>query len=52
MYKDYIVVSVKMPRELKARIKKLAAGKGESFNGWVLKRIAREARWGQEKGKK
>ena len=52
MYTGYVVVSVKMPVELKVRIKMLAAGKGETFNGWVLKRLAREARWGQEKGKK
>ena len=53
MYTDYVVVSVKMPRELRDVIKRLVAGKkGATFNGWILKRLAREARWGQEKGKK
>ena len=52
MYTDYVVVSVKMPRELKERIDRLSKGKGETRNGWILKRLAREARWGAEKGKK
>lgn len=51
-YKDYVVVSVKMPRELREKIDRLAKGHGETRNGWILKRLAREARWGQEAGKK
>ena len=52
MYTDYVVVSVKMPRELRDKIKRLVAGKeGGTFNGWVLKRLAREARWGAGKRK-
>jgi len=46
MYRDYVVVSLKMPMELRDKIRRLAVGKGETFNGWCLKRLAREARWG------
>lgn len=46
MYTDYVVVSVKMPKDLKDKIDRLAHGKGETRNGWILKRLAREARWG------
>ena len=48
-YKDYVVVSVKMPRELRDKIKRLAVASQVTFNGWALKRLAREARWGQDK---
>ena len=51
MYTDYVVVSVKMPRELKEKIDRLSKGKGETRNGWILKRLAREARWGAGKKK-
>ena len=57
MYTGYVVVSVKMPVELRERIDLLVKqstlqGKKETRNGWIVKRLAREARWGTGKGKK
>jgi predicted DNA-binding protein len=44
-YTGYVVTSVKMPKELKERIDRLAAGRGLTRNGWIVKVLAREARW-------
>ena len=52
MYKDYVNVSVKMPQELKDRIDVLARKNAVTRNGWIVKRLAHEARWGAELGKK
>ena len=52
MYTDYVVVSVKMPKGLKERIDRLALVGGTTRNGWIMKRLAREARWGAGKGQK
>ena len=49
MYQDYVVVSVKMPKELKTRIDRLAAGRDKTRNGWIVATLAREARWKPEK---
>lgn len=51
MYTDYVVVSVKMPVGLRERIDLLVkqatlTGKKETRNRWIVKRLAREARWG------
>ena len=46
MYTDYVVVSVKMPRELKEKIDRLARKGEKTRNGWIMKVLAREARWG------
>ena len=46
MYRDYVVVSVKMPVALREKIDALARKSGVTRNGWIMKRLAREARWG------
>lgn len=52
MYKDYVVVSVKMPQELKDRIDVLARKNDVTRNGWIVKRLVHDARWGDGGGTK
>ena len=46
MYKDYVVVSVKMPKALREEIDRKASRMGLTRNGWIVGGLAREARWG------
>ena len=55
MYEDYVVVSVKMPRGLKEKIDQLARKGDRTRNGWIVRKLASDARWGigvKGKGKK
>jgi len=48
-YENYVVVSVKMPAELKDVIDVKARKAGITRNGWIVGGLAREARWGTGK---
>jgi len=50
-YTDYRVISVKMPWELKERIDVLAKKSSTTRNGWIVRTLASQARWGKGKRK-
>ena len=52
LYKDYVVVSVKMPIDLKKKIDRLAAADSKTRNAWILKKLTLGARWGEYEGRK
>lgn len=44
-YKNYVRTAVKLPQGLKERIDELARKSDVKRNGWIVKALAREARW-------
>ena len=49
-YEEYVLMAVKLPKGLRERIDELARtqqGKPITRNGWVVRELARRAKWGE-----